>query len=364
MSERPGSQGESLPASLVMRIDAICDRFEAALKARQNPRIEDYSSQVEVAGRHILLEHLLALEADYRGRLGKEPMGELRRERLPTAGPNRAPTARDDYPGEFRGTGRFAVEERIGVGGMGIVYRAFDRERKHTVAVKTLRNVDATAIYRLKREFRSLSDLIHPNLVTLYELFSEEGQLFFTMEFVQGLHFLRYVRGGSDHRVSGALPVGVPPDALTTIHGHPPSTDNVNAGLASAAQTQGHASPGDSGRSADSCSRRSLALHQLSRLRAALRQLAEGVCLLHQAGKVHRDLKPSNVLVTDEGRVVVLDFGLVAELEGGGRNESTSFNIVGTIPYMSPEQAAGKELTPASDWYSVGVMLFEALTGR
>jgi eukaryotic-like serine/threonine-protein kinase len=240
--------------------------------------------------------------------------------------------------GDFDGTDRFAVQGRLGAGGYGVVYRALDRERNIPVALKTLRNVAAKALVRFKQEFRALADVSHPNLVTLYELSSREDQWFFTMELVDGVNFLWYVRGESYPAESG------PTSALSS-----PTSAGLQAFLEQGHEDRGAGEPASGG-----------ALN-LDRLRHALGQLTDGVLALHDAGKLHRDIKPSNVLVTREGRVVLLDFGLVAEI---APEQSRTLEAVGTPAYMSPEQIAGLPLTRASDWYNVGSMLYQALTGR
>ena len=96
---------------------------------------------------------------------------------------------------DFGGTDRFSIESRLGAGGFGVVYRAYDRERCDVVAVKALRGAESDALYRFKHEFRALADISHPNLVSLYELLSEKDQWFFTMELIEGVNFLDHVRG-------------------------------------------------------------------------------------------------------------------------------------------------------------------------
>jgi hypothetical protein len=100
----------------------------------------------------------------------------------------------------------------------------------------------------------------------------------------------------------------------------------------------------------------------VDKLRFVLPQLVKGLYGLHEAGLVHRDVKPSNVMVAENGRVVVLDFGLVTTIDPG--KQSIAGRMIGTIDYMAPEQAVGAKVTPAADWYSVGVMIYEALTGQ
>jgi serine/threonine protein kinase len=240
--------------------------------------------------------------------------------------------------GEFDGNDRFAVQGRLGAGGYGVVYRVLDRQRNVAVALKTLRHVAPRALVRFKQEFRALADVSHPNLVTLYELSSDDQQWFFTMELVDGVNFLWYVRGETYPAESG------PTSAVSA-----PTGSDLRAFFE---QPQDEPRPPEGGPAGTL---------NLGRLRAALPQLAEGVLALHAAGKLHRDIKPSNVLVTREGRVVLLDFGLVAEI---APEHTHTLDAVGTPAYMSPEQAAGLPLTQASDWYNVGSLLFQALTGH
>jgi tetratricopeptide (TPR) repeat protein len=221
---------------------------------------------------------------------------------------------------------------------MGVVYEAYDRELQQLVALKTLRLPDARWLERFKREFRSLHDISHRNLVAMGEFFDGDPEPFFTMELLRGVNFLAHVRG-----------------LVADAPGEPISETGVTARLEVV-----RAGGARAGAVASAAARPMVAVDQ-GRLRAALRQLVMGLGALHESGKVHRDVKPTNILVTTEGRVVLLDFGLVARASQDPR--STDGVIVGTAAYMAPEQALAGEVTAAADWYSLGVVLFEALTG-
>jgi serine/threonine protein kinase/tetratricopeptide (TPR) repeat protein len=253
----------------------------------------------------------------------------------------------------------YQITGELGRGGMGVVYRALDEKRGLAVALKVLKRADPAAIVRFKQEFRALADVSHPNLVTLHELTADGPNWFFTMELVEGVDFLSFVRKGTDQ------PTPVPE---TTEYLCPPNPSSPGAlGMARDAAGDTEIFDLKGGRTDHGFQRYrgfSLSPASLARLRIALLQLAEGIAVLHEAGKLHRDLKPSNVLVTRQGRLVILDFGLAADLGASGLHQSLLPYVLGTSSYMAPEQAAGRAVSPASDWYSLGSMLYEVLTGH
>lgn len=251
-----------------------------------------------------------------------------------------------------------------------MVYDVFDQERGERVALKVLRSADPETIYLFKQEFRALTDLVHRNLLSLYELFLVDGRWHFTMELLDdAVNFRQWVRDedanadGSDAGAGTPAPAGADQATMTGLDSG--SLDASHVPAPAAAPTP---------------------IRDEQKLRAAMQQLVEGVMALHSAGMLHRDLKPENVLVTPDGRVRLLDFGLIADLTSGpsvphshksgspgrasvGRGSHRSGYvhqdyIAGTVHYMSPEQASAQPLSTASDWYAVGVMLYEALTGQ
>ena len=202
---------------------------------------------------------------------------------------------------------RFRLLRELGRGGMGVVYLAYDRELGQEVALKLLHTLTVDGRARLKAEFRSLANIVHPNLIDLYDLVVDEQACFFTMEFVAGTNIVAYVR-------------------------------------APLAQLDGHA--------------------QLwSRFSEAARQLALAINAIHGGAKLHRDVKPSNVLVTPAGRVVLLDFGLLTPIRDVATDED-EHDFAGTPAYMSPEQMWGHALSPAADWYGFGATLYEVISGQ
>jgi serine/threonine protein kinase/tetratricopeptide (TPR) repeat protein len=261
----------------------------------------------------------------------------------------------------FHGTPRFEVRRKLGEGGMGIVYEAFDKKRGELVALKTTTRVDPGSLYLFKQEFRGLAHVAHPNLASLHALLAEDKDYLLSMELVDGVGFLAYVRGeaaGSAYAVSegpdASAPTQLPSQVLASSSDATMSPEELTAERVSSPPSLEHSGP--------------IALPKVAlrlplnpgRLKQALVGLVAGLEHLHGRGKLHRDIKPSNVMVTPEGRTVLLDFGLVTDVARRGRGPG---EIAGTPGYMAPEHLGGRPLGPASDWYAVGVMLYEALTG-
>jgi hypothetical protein len=242
---------------------------------------------------------------------------------------------------------RFEIRRTLGEGGMGVVYEARDRARDMIVALKTLRILDANLLYHFKNEFRGLADLHHPNLCTLYELVEADGNWCFTMELVEGVDFTSWVRPVDRDAAMAPTAAPTPAPAAGTMVGY------AAAATAPARPTPPPTVSTGSWHGIDE-----------ARLRDALVQLAGGLEALHAAGKVHRDIKPGNILVTREGRVVIMDFGLVADATLLAEL-ATMRQIAGTPMFMAPEQGVpGANVGPAADWYAVGVMLYEILTAQ
>jgi serine/threonine protein kinase len=266
---------------------------------------------------------------------------------------------------DFAGTARFRIVRTLGAGGIGVVYEVMDLARGTRVALKTLQRLDGEHLLRFKREFRLLQGLHHRNLVQLGELLEADGRWFFTMELLHGVDFSSYVTGR-------------PLPALFSDTGRmtPPSLA-LDMSTATAVTSSLRDLPADAVSEAapPAAPPRQHELDE-ARLREGLRQLAGGLEALHRAGMIHRDIKPHNVMVcsgsswvplSDEDsdgvpehdRVVLLDFGMVSDTRAW---DDDDINAGGTPAYMAPEQADGAAV-PASDWYAVGVMLYQALTG-
>ena len=201
---------------------------------------------------------------------------------------------------------RFQDLAPIGHGGMGVVYSALDTQTNESVAIKVGKSIDGSSNF-IKQEFRTLAAIRHPNLVVLKELHQFGESVFFTMEYIHG--------------------------------------DIFNS--QSVAQKAG------------GCFWK---LKQVTELCDQLLQLVDGIDFLHSHRYVHCDIKPTNILITEVGRVVILDLGLARPFLRGQQRRPKC--IGGTAAYMSPEQASVESLQPPSDWFSFGVVLFETLFGH
>ena len=208
--------------------------------------------------------------------------------------------------------GLYEVEELIGAGGMGEVYRARDQRLRRAVALKVLpasSGFDPESLARLEREARMLAALNHPNIATIHGLEESEGTRFLVLELVEGETLAERLQ-------RGRLPM------------------EETLGLC--------------------------------------RQIAEGLEAAHEKGIIHRDLKPANIKITPEGKVKILDFGLAKAHQSAPDPEASTITqdmtrpgtVMGTPAYMSPEQALGRPLDKRGDIWAFGCVLFECLSGR
>jgi serine/threonine-protein kinase len=199
---------------------------------------------------------------------------------------------------------RYRLDKRLGEGGMAIVYQATDLMLERTIAVKILRkDFSASAAFqeRFKEEARAAANLTHPNIVTVHDFGFDQDQLFIVMEYVPGTDLKEIIKS------TGALPIPLGSKLFV--------------------------------------------------------QACAGIGYAHRAGLVHCDIKPHNMLITPDNRLKVTDFGIARAL-ASVKHDERSQAIWGSPAYFSPEQAAGRAPSPASDVYSLGVVLFEILTGE
>jgi eukaryotic-like serine/threonine-protein kinase len=196
--------------------------------------------------------------------------------------------------------GRYRVLRKIGSGGMADVWLAEDQHLQRRVALKVLHSrfaQDREFVERFRREAESAAGLNHPNVVSVYDRGEVDGTYYIAMQYLEG------------RSLKELIDVGLTPEQSVYL----------------------------------------------------IRQVLEGARFAHRNGIVHRDLKPQNVIVDDDGKAVVTDFGIA---RAGVSEITQAGSVMGTPHYLSPEQAQGEEVTPVSDLYSVGVMLYEALARR
>jgi hypothetical protein len=210
----------------------------------------------------------------------------------------------------FDSGSRYQIRGTLGTGAYGVVYRVLDERWGQELALKTIQQPSPEVRQWLKAEYRVLRDIVHPNLVRLHDLHVDGERCFFTMDIVAD---------------------GVPFTQRFDFDRAGPRIEQEVA---------------------------------IRRICRAGRKLAEALAAVHALGKCHRDIKPSNVLVTPSDHVVLLDFGLASPVERQRSLDTARGAILGTLPYLAPEQYVTPGPSPASDWYSAGLVLYEAVVGR
>ena len=264
---------------------------------------------------------------------------------------------------------------------MGSVYLVWDAERQRAVAHKRILEPGASALLRFKREFRAVERLRHPNLVRLLELSNDAEGLFITMEVLDGVELRTYFDSGRSQGMATRTRAGASPgpgpgprDAEQTdamgLAGSDSHAETVldDGSASSVPEVRSGASRLES---ASNVEPRAVVIghgltpeQRLERLAHVLPQLMEALSFLHGHNVVHRDLKPANVMVTREGVVKLLDFGVLARLGLSVAVDPDGSDLSGTPGYMAPEQIRGDPPSPANDLYALGAILFELVAGR
>ncbi|HZH78179.1 MAG TPA: serine/threonine-protein kinase [Archangium sp.] len=319
--------------------------------------------------------------------------------------------------------GPYRVVETLGSGGIGTVFRALDGRTNEAVALKLLSGgpaMDSRAAKRLVREFETLVDLSHPNVVKVYDTGVYQSSPYLVMELIEGLTLREYLNlqgaglmgssssasgsglfqrsgepaskeGGSGSMEAGSGEAGSLLFDLSAFNEESPSDDmgSLRFGTSGSAAVlpvpmdpwlgsdSDEVDPLDfdlpydvAGPGAEKVKRDSAArLEELNRpervcrLKDSLLQVCEALAYIHAHGLVHRDLKPSNIMVDEDRQVRLMDFGL-AKFLADDAGVTLDGRMVGTFRYMPPEQILGEPLDGRSDLYSLGVILYELLSGR
>ena len=293
-------------------IDELCDRLEQEWQEGQRPDVVQFVEEATDLPQDQLLSELVPVDISYRRRAGEHPEPQDYISRLPQHASTLVYLSfaqdletevvelkvHDQRPHPFMYFGRYELHERLGKGSFGVVWKAWDNVLGRWVAVKLARVRDSPVVRQMFRhEAQALAKLDNPYVVRVYDFGIHENLAFIVFEFVDGEDLSEYLK------------------------------------------------------------RKRLSNDEIVQIMLAL---ATGLEHIHASKVVHRDLKPKNILIRSDGNLRIADFGLARQI-GHSSTISQSEQILGTVPFMSPEQLTGQELTPRSDIYALGIICYQML---